>query len=257
MRHFFRGLSLAFRGYCRSLSVISACGLSWVFIFPALILVLNLFLGGSLATQLTNLATDWVREAIPFSIGDSWLASSVRTLAAFFVWLSLFFIMVYVGGTLLLILLSPVLAYVSEKVDGHLTGRDYPFRLGEFLSDILRGIRIALRNLTVEVGITVASFFVGLIPLVGFLVPPFLFVVAAYFYGFAFMDYTLERHRYTVRQSIAAVGHHKGTAIGLGSVYMLLTTIPFIGFALAGFVSILSAAAATIAATEIVEKSEP
>lgn len=251
MRHSFRGLSLAFRGYRQSIHLIVACKLGWVFVFPALLLVLNLFIGGSLAAHLTNLVTDWVREAIPLSIGDSWLASSVRTLAAFFVWLSLFFIMVYIGGTVLLMLLSPILAYVSEKVDSHLTGRSYPFRLGEFLSDILRGIRIALRNLTVEVGITLAAFFAGLIPLVGFLVPIFLFVVAAYFYGFAFMDYTLERRRYTIRQSVAMVKHHKATAIGLGSVYMLLTTIPFIGFALAGFVSILSVVAATAAANEL------
>jgi len=254
MRHSFRGLSLAIRGYAQSFHLISACKLGWVFIIPVVLLVLNLAVGGSLSAHLTNLATDWIREIIPFSIGNSWLASTVRTLASFFVWLSLFFIMVYIGGTLLLMLLSPILAYVSERVDSHLTGRSYPFRLGEFVSDILRGIRIALRNLTVEVGITLAAFFAGLIPLVGFLVPPFLFVVAAYFYGFAFMDYTLERRRYTVRQSVAEVKRHKATAIGLGSVYMLLTTIPFIGFALAGFASILSVVAATVAANELVEK---
>ena len=254
MRHFFNGLGLAFRGYARSFRIISACKLSWVFIVPLLILLLNLWVGGNLAYHLTAHATDWFRDIIPFSMGNSWLADTIRTLAAFFVWLSLFFVMVYIGGTVLLILLSPLLAYISEKVDAHLTGRSYPFRLNEFISDIVRGIRIALRNLAVEIGYTIVLFFVGLIPAVGFLVPIALFGVAAYYYGFSFMDYTLERHRYTVRQSIAMVKQHRGTAIGLGSIYMLLTTIPFIGLALAGFVSILSVVAATIASNELAEK---
>ncbi|WP_320054506.1 EI24 domain-containing protein [uncultured Acetobacteroides sp.] len=254
MRHFFAGLGLAFRGYAQSFRTISACKLGWVFAVPLLILLLNLWVGGNLAYHLTAHATDWFRDIIPFSMGNGWLAGLIRTLSAFIVWLSLFFVMVYVGGTVLLILLSPLLAYISERVEAHLTGRSYPFRLGELLSDIVRGIRIALRNLAVEVGLTAALFLVGLIPAVGFLVPFVLFGVAAYYYGFAFMDYTLERRRYTVRQSIALVRRHRGAAVGLGAGYMLLTTIPFVGLALAGFASILSEVAATLACNELAEE---
>lgn len=256
MLHFFRGLGLAFRAYGKSLQLIKECKLGWVFIVPVLIFIINIVVGSNLSTHFTNLITDWIREVVPFSMGDSWWASTLRTLASFLVWISLFFILVYIGGFVLLMLLSPILVYVSEKVDSHITGQKFPFVFSEFVSDIFRGIRVATRNLGIEIGNSVISIILGFIPLVGFVVPVYLLGIAAYFYGFSFMDYTLERRRYNVRQSITAVRKHKGTAVGLGVVYMVFTTIPFIGFALAGFIAILSTVAATLATHEIIGQKE-
>lgn len=255
MRNFYFGLSLAVKGYARAMGIIRELRLGWVFLVPIAIFVLNIVLGGTSASYLTNLITDWVRENAPFSLGDGWFAGMLRTMSAFFVWLSIFFILMYVGGFVLLILLSPVLAYVSETVDEHITGRKFPFVFSSFVKDIFRGIRVALRNLLVEVGNSILSMVVGLIPMVGFFVPIYLFFLASYFYGFSFMDYTFERRSIGVRQSVLLARKNKGAAIGLGSMYMLLTTIPYIGFALAGFVSIVSVVAGTIAADEIVDGS--
>lgn len=256
MLHFFRGLGLAFRSYGKSFQIIRECKLGWVFFIPVLILIINLVAGGNLSSHFTNIITDWIRDIAPFSMGDSWWANVLRTIASFLVWISLFFILVYIGGFVLLILLSPVLVYVSEKVDQHITGKSYPFVFGEFISDIFRGVRIALRNLTIEIVNSVISLILGFIPLVGFVVPVYLLSVAAYFYGFSFMDYTLERRRFNIQQSVATVRQHKGTAVGLGLIYMVFTTIPLIGFALAGFVAILSTVAATLATHEIVSTRE-
>lgn len=254
MLHFFRGIGLAFRSYIKSFRIIAECRLGWVFIFPMLILVANLLLGGNIATHLTTVISEWIRDIIPFSMGNAWWASTLRTFASVVVWLALFVVLVYIGGFILLILLSPILVYTSERVDMHLTGKTYPFRFGEFAHDVLRGVGIALRNLSIEIVSSIAAIGVGLIPLAGLLVPPYLMGLAAYFYGFSFMDFTLERRRYSIRQSVITVRKNRGTAVGLGFIYMVFTTIPFIGFALAGFASILSVVAATVATNELLEK---
>ena len=47
---------------------------------------------------------------------------------------------------LFLIVGSPLFAYLSEKTEAILEGKDYPFNLRQILKDILRGIRLAIRN---------------------------------------------------------------------------------------------------------------
>lgn len=256
MFHFYTGIILAIKSYSNAFSIIRKLKIGWVFIIPILILLLNIVLGGNTASYLTGVITEWVREQLPFSLGDSWFAEFIRMLGAFFIWLAIFFMLIYIGGFILLIFLSPVLIYVSDKVDAHLSGETPPFVLGRFLKDIFRGVAIALRNLTIEVVNSLVSIFIGFLPLVGFVVPAYLFVLASYFYGFSFMDYTLERRAYNVKQSIYTVRRNKGTAIGLGVIYMLFTTVPYIGFAFAGFISILSTVAATIATNEIIQKEK-
>jgi CysZ protein len=46
---------------------------------------------------------------------------------------------------LFLIIGSPVFAYLSEKTEAILEGRDYPFNFSQLLKDILRG-KLAVRN---------------------------------------------------------------------------------------------------------------
>ncbi len=48
---------------------------------------------------------------------------------------------------LFLILGSPLFAYLSEKTEAIMEGKDFPFSFTQLLKDILRGIRIALRNM--------------------------------------------------------------------------------------------------------------
>ena len=48
---------------------------------------------------------------------------------------------------LVVIILSPLLAHLSQKTEQILTGNKYRFNLEQLIKDIRRGIRIALRNL--------------------------------------------------------------------------------------------------------------
>ena len=48
--------------------------------------------------------------------------------------------------------MSPVFAILSEKVESILTGNEYPFNIHQFLSDIWRGVKLAIRNFAIEIG---------------------------------------------------------------------------------------------------------
>lgn len=130
---------------------------------------------------------------------------------------------------LVVILLSPLLAHLSERTERILTGNKYPFNFNQFLKDVRRGIRIAVRNLLWE------YFFFLLIFIVSFLgwedpksAPVFYltFVIGFFYYGFSFLDYVNERRRLNIDESILFIRKHRGLAIGIGSVYTFLILVP-------------------------------
>ena len=128
-----------------------------------------------------------------------------------------------------------------------------PFNGDQMMRDVVRGILIAFRNMFIEFGymlvIFVLSFF---IPVLGGIIGTImLFFIASYFYGFAFIDYTNERRRLTLKQSVQFMRANKGLAIGNGSIFAISMFIPLIG----GFVAILSVVAATIAMHKVVDLS--
>jgi CysZ protein len=64
------------------------------------------------------------------------------------------------------------------------------------------------------------------------------------------MDYTLERKKLSVSQSVDFVRKHKGIAISNGLIFALTIILPFCGTFLAPFVSIFSVVGATLAIEE-------
>ncbi|CAN5431827.1 hypothetical protein BH09BAC5_BH09BAC5_10740 [soil metagenome] len=153
----------------------------------------------------------------------------------------------------ILILISPVLALVSEKVDELISGKKYPFVLKHFVHDMFRGITVSLRNMFLETIIFIATLLVCWIPLINFFTIPLLMVVGWYFLGFNMMDYSYERRRMKISEGKKFTRKHKGLAMGNGLVYTILLYIPFLGFA---FAPVLSVIAATIATLEKVDQEK-
>ncbi len=143
---------------------------------------------------------------------------------------------------------APFMAPISEKIEEHLTGKKIPTE-ASFMQLLVRGIKINLRNLMLELLWTFLLFFVGWIPIIGLLTTPVLFLMQAYFSGFGNMDYTLERHM-NYSQSIAFVKQNKGLAIGNGIVFALLLLVPVVGFILALPLSVTAATKQTVEALQ-------
>jgi CysZ protein len=135
---------------------------------------------------------------------------------------------------LVLLLLSPMFAYLSQKTDEILTTKKYPFNLLQFLSDIKRGIIITLRNAFLEsiiifLGIILSVFFPLLSPIVLLL----LFLLNSYFMAFNFFDYIAERKRLGVNRSIRYMRSNFSTLLGFGVAYNLVSFVPFLDWVLA------------------------
>lgn len=252
-----RDIGLGFSTYGRAISFIFTKGLWWYFLFPLALNVILLLSGIGLKDLLDEVIRTWLLPLLGLTdTGDSAVAgffsglvSGVITWVLTFL---LFFILAYWGGYIVIILLSPVFAFLSEKVEKILTGNDYPFNADQFMRDIVRGVLIACRNLFIETVYIVLFFIIGwIIPVLHLILTPLLFLISSYFYGFSFMDYTSERRRLSISQSVRFVRRHKGLAIANGTVFALMLLIPFCGITLAGFASIVSVVAATIAMNEM------
>lgn len=134
---------------------------------------------------------------------------------------------------LFLIVGSPLFAYLSEKTEAILDGKDFPFSFIQLLKDIVRGIKLALRNTLWQTVYTISILILSFIPVVGWITPIIALLIECYYYGFSMLDYSCERHKLSPPQSVAFVGNHKGLAIGNGIIFYAMHLIPVLGWVLA------------------------
>lgn len=175
---------------------------------------------------------------------DKWNESWMRFLFIFGrIMLHLVFLMFYFSlfKYLFLILGSPLFAYLSEKTEAIIEGKDFPFSFTQLMKDIARGIRIALRNMLWQTLYMVCIFIVAFIPLVGWVTPLISLVVECYYLGFSMLDYSCERHKLSTSQSIGFIGKHKGLAIGNGLVFYLMHLLPIVGWIVAPSYAVIAA----------------
>jgi CysZ protein len=142
---------------------------------------------------------------------------------------------------LFLILGSPVFAYLSEKTESIIEGREFQFNSSVFFHDMRRGIRLAFRNCFWQTVYTIFILLLSLIPLAGSISPVISGLVECYFYGFSMLDYSCERHKLSPSASIQFISQRRGLAIGNGIVFYLMHFIPFVGWVLAPSYALVAA----------------
>jgi CysZ protein len=140
-----------------------------------------------------------------------------------------------------LILGSPVFAYLSEKTDSIIENKNFEFDAKQFGKDVLRGIQIALRNCLWQSVYMISIVLLSLIPVMGWLTPLLALLVECYYYGFSMLDYSFERKRMSVPESIFFIGAHKGLAIGNGLMFYLMQLLPLLGWILAPAYAVVAA----------------
>jgi CysZ protein len=142
---------------------------------------------------------------------------------------------------LFLIIGSPVFAYLSEKTESIIEGKEFPFNLKQLLKDIARGIRIALRNILWQTVYIITILILSFIPLFGWIAPLVALIVECYYFGFSMLDYSSERNKLSASQSIEFIGTHKGLAIGNGLVFYLMHIVPIVGWLFAPSYAVIAA----------------
>jgi len=134
---------------------------------------------------------------------------------------------------LLLIFIGPFMGPLAEEIEEIETGRA-PLKqgLGQMGYAMIRGIRLASRNIFKELLYTLLIVIAGLIPLLSPFSAVGVFAIQAYYVGFANVDYHLEK-RNTIRQSVSYGKSNKWALIGNGTGFLLLLFIPIIGLLMA------------------------
>ena len=171
----------------------------------------------------------------------SGLLSFVFMMSRIMVQLLLLFFYFSLFKFLWLIIGSPIFAYLSEKTEALLEGKEYPFSWPQLFKDMLRGIKLALRNALWQTVYTVSILIVSFIPVVGWITPMISLFVECYYYGFSMLDYSCERHKLSPSQSVAFISNRKGLAIGNGLVFYLMHFLPVIGWVLAPAYAVVAA----------------
>lgn len=250
-------ISLALSSYSRAFAIVfSKKFIAWL-LAPLVLNIVLFWIGFDIVGDYAAQAKHAFSEAINFKAGDFWAAETIGIILSWLVgaliYVLFFIIFAYTGGYIVIIILSPVFAMISEKAEKQILNQDfnYPFSFKQLLKDIFRGIRLAIRNFLFESLLAIVFFIIGFIPVIGWLGAIFMFFISAYFFGFSFFDFTNERHRRNVKQSILFAQNNKWATITNGALFSLVLFIPFIGVALSAFIAVISVVAGTITVVEI------
>lgn len=130
---------------------------------------------------------------------------------------------------LVVIILSPLLSTLSQKVELMLTGNSYKFSFTQLIHDVKRGFRIAIRNIMWEYFFFIIVYIIAKLGWKTAEESPLfylIFVIGFFYYGFSFLDYINERLRLNVDQSVQFARKNRGLAIAIGSIYSMMIWVP-------------------------------
>ena len=179
---------------------------------------------------------------------EKWLHRQQNSLLSFLflmgeimVRLTLVFLYFSLFKYIFLIIGSPLFAYLSERTEAIIEGKEFIFSWKQLWKDMIRGIKLAVRNTLWQTVYILSLLILSLFPVVGWITPVIILFVECYYYGFSMLDYSCERHKLTASESIEFIGKHKGLSIGNGMVFYLMHLLPFVGWALAPAYAVVAA----------------
>lgn len=132
------------------------------------------------------------------------------------------------------IFLGPFNEAISEKVEALVTGRpdEAPFQLRTFLNDLLRSLRTELAKAVFYLSGLLAILALNLIPLVGTALSGALIVpYTLFFFGWEFLDYSMERWRLDFRDKLRFAFTHALVFCSFGAGASLLVFLPVLNLA--------------------------
>jgi len=215
----FRGLRFLFRH--RSL-----------FWYVAIPFGLNTILFAVLAWLVVSHLGEWIRKILPG--GEAWywtiLFYVVIVLAVIASLLIMIFTFTLVGN----ILLGPFNDMLSERVELLYTGStlDEPFKVKVLLTDILRSFRVGIGKLILYAAGLLALLPLNLLPVIGSgLYGVLAGIYTLFFLGWEYVDYSMERWKFTFRLKVKNSFRNGSAFIGFGAGASLMLFVPVINLA--------------------------
>jgi CysZ protein len=246
-----KNVLFAFNNYFKAFNFIKTNNLKKYYIIPGLInflLVIGFyFFSRYLTENILNLINNFLG-------GDA--NSFMQLILQFIIYLLIFGVYYLIYKTLILIILSPFLSYISERVESTITNQEFNFSFKDNLYFIKRGIMVTLKSFLRELFFTGIILLLFFVPMINISVPILLFIVQSYYIGFSFIDYTLERHDYNTGTDI--IRYNPIFFLVNGGLFTLFLFIPVIGIFIAPLVTVVATTTGTLEliAEEKKKKSE-
>jgi CysZ protein len=220
IKEFFSNFIFGLTTYRKAWQFVNLHKMWWYFLIP-IVLFIGIYYLGFTFQSLKNSATVSEDDGM-FYTAWVYFKKVLYGLLALFI----FNFMRYI----IILMMSPLLSIISEKVERILTGNVYKFNLDQIIKDVKRTINLAIRNIIWELGIVAIIYLcvyifmwsIGLSEYGYLITTPLTMFVAFYYYGFGFIDYINERRRMNIEQSVIFVKKNKGFAVGLGLVFTII-----------------------------------
>ena len=238
----FKDIFKGIKAYAGSLQLISKLGLWKYFGIPILI---SIVVAALVLISAYALADDFGYYFSKLWIWD-WGKETFFFLSKILSGILILLVGISIYKHVVMALSAPFMAPVSEKIEAYILGEDnHKHRVTSFSEQLMRGVRINMRNLGMEILLTIPILIIGFVPILGFVSTVLLILTQGYYAGFGNMDYTLERH-FNYSDSIKFVKQHRGLARGNGIVFILFLLIPVIGIILVLPLSVTASTTETI-----------
>ncbi len=197
----------------------------WI-IIPGIIYTLLFIAGMMVFWQSSDEVISWISRQLSI---ETWLQKERSE------WLSFLFVMTGMMLRLILVLFyfslfkyliliigSPVFAYLSEKTEAIIGGKEHSLNWPELKKDCIRNIKLSLRNAGSQSVYLLALILLSLIPVIGWITPVIALLLECFYFGFSMLDYSFARINFTPAQSAAFTNRHKGLAIGNGLLFYIM-----------------------------------
>lgn len=202
-------------------------GKFWLYLIPAVAIAVAFWFLTSFISGIFS----FLDSATEVPLVGDYLGSGVKATKSFFS---------YIGGFfyefVILTILSPVYCLLSEKVDNTLTKSSFDGGIGRIITDLFRAIFIVIISLILYIMVISIWWFLAWITGFHLLDQIIYFLIAAFFLGFSFYDYSLERYNIGTWKSWMFSFDNIFYMVITGGLFHLIFQIPIAGTLFAPFI---------------------
>lgn len=227
---FLHQIKLSFLFYWRTFRFIDTHNLWKLLIMPAIINLIIAILIIVFAVKTSSIIVEYVLVNFQPTSPDRVVHSFIEGLILVMIRAFVFFLYLKIYRYFALILLAPLFAFISSKVQTIATGQSGTNCTSKYILNCTRGVRIAVRNFLIEIIlstlIVVITFLIGwILPLA----PIAILLLESYFMGYSMADYRNEQFNISARESRKLINKYSGAVIGNGLIFNFFLLVPLLG----------------------------
>lgn len=211
-----------------------AKGKYWLYLLPSLAVGLLFFI----TSEFISGAFSFADHAAKVPLVGSYLESGVSASKGFLSYIGDFFFQFVI-----LTILSPVYCLLSEKVDNELTGAAFRGGITRILTDFVRMLFILIISMALYFTFMGAWWMISWIVGIEWLDQLVSLLIGAFFLGFSFYDYSLERYQVGTFKSWMFSFENISYMVLTGVIFNLVFYIPVAGVILSPFLATIMSTA--------------